>query len=239
MRSALDIYEQVVIKIFEHCGFRYEPGPTPGPNEFYAVEVAEIPHGDFLQKIIPGYWVRSAAVNLGDARRACDDVSNYLQLVPVFFQNGKDALSEEWLDRHLPTIVSDELRLHVFCFLSASESIRDEIRLNLNSAQLLVPRPPVRQYESSQQIDVLAQSLVTCADLTETDAEWAAQRLSDLDIHCKQTRDSIDEFVSDVEVPVDILIQRFANVQAAMLELARILIDVDYAVDVLGYKVFQ
>lgn len=228
----MDEYEQVVVKLFEHCGFTYDPGPPRKPNESWYIEVVEIPYAHLEKKMIPGYWVRCVALHLYDTRRACDHVSEYMRHIPAFLLRGKSAVTAEWLE-DMPSIdVSDELRFHVFCFLTVSETVRDKIRGNRDDMMPhLVPISTMHRYKPRLAVEDLSPKLAKRGHLSESDAVWVMQQLSLLDMHCRRTRNAIKRLVSEPDAPAEQLVQRFANVQAAMLDLARLLIEADYAVD--------
>lgn len=228
-------YERAVIRLFEHCEFTYDPGPPPRPNEPYAQDLVDIPWDDLSNKVIRGYWIRSVALHLRYTREACDDVFNYLRLMPDFLTRGWEAMPLEWQEDHLPVPVSDELRLHVFCLIAFSESIRDEIRSSLgDKARCLVPTLSSRRARSSDWVAALAGYLVTPGGLAESDALWVARQLSGLSGGCARTRQAIEELVHSTDGDSESMIQAFSNVQAAMLDLARVLIEAEYAVDVWG-----
>lgn len=229
----LDVYEGAVVRLFEYCGFRYDPGELPDPKEFYAAEMLEIPYQEFEQRVVSGYWVRTVALHLGDARTACNDVSEYVRLIPRYLKYGHKGMRSEWLDEYLPVPVSDELRFHVFCFLTLSETIRDKIRSNQDGrVPHLIPDVPVRRHRPPVWAKALSKHIALHTGLPEPNCQRVARQLSRLGPCCAQLRDAIDVFASPTEDAMEAQIQAFSNVQATMLEMARLLIEADYAVDV-------
>lgn len=231
----METYERVVIRLFEHCGFTYAPSLRPEHGEVYARELMEVPWGDFLEMVVPASWVRSVALHLHDTRQACDDVAEYLQLIPEYLNCGHGEMPSDWQEEHLPVVVSDELRLHVFCLIAFSEFIRAQVRSKLDDkTHYLVPASPTRVPRPPRWAKALSQELSSRGYLSDSEAVGVSRQLSSLCTRCAQTRQAIDEFVSASEEPAEVLIQRFSNVQAAVLDLARVLIEAEHAVDVWG-----
>ncbi len=231
----MDPYEAVLVRLFEHCGFAYDPGPLPEPDKRGGNEVVGIPYAEFQQHKVPGYWLRSVALHLGDTRRAADDVSQYLGLIGRFVEKGEQAMPEDWLEEHLPVTVSDDLRAHVFWFLTYSETIRDHLRARLeDAARLLVPAAPRRRYVSRVPIETVSRYVARLGSISCEEAEWTVRQLAKLDIHARITRDALDELTSVCDGHASALVHAFSNVQRAMLDVARVLLEADYAADLWG-----
>ncbi|MHB0998862.1 MAG: HEAT repeat domain-containing protein [Armatimonadota bacterium] len=221
-------YEQIIVKIFEHCGFSYDPGEPSEPNKDWIAEIVGIPYAEFRRKIVPGYWLRSVALHLNDTRRACDDIIAILRRVSRGLQREGPSAADSLQDQTvaLKIYVGEELRSHVFWFLTPSETIRDII-LTHNEIESLTPAPHSRRYRSHLSTENLAADLSRHGLLPEVEALEVARHLVHLEMQCRRTRAAIDELISNPDTPADELFQRFTDVQSVMLDTAQLILRVD------------
>lgn len=231
-----DEIEKAIISLLEHCGVRHEAGAPLGPNEFIA-EVVPIPYADFQRGAVPGWWLRAVLLHVHDTWGACRQVSEHVLALRAYLQRRMRAVNSDWFDDYLAVTVSDELRLHVFCFLVCSETIRDKMRSAywVDDGHFLVPDLDKRSCRSPLPVKLLASELVRRGCAGESEALWVSRQLARLDAHCRHTEAAIEEFVSFPDGAAWNLGKRFTNLQAAFTELARVLLDADVAVDIYSH----